>query len=105
MKVINVHVRNIAQEKSKIEELFKTLSSKNDLILATDKWSPMILDNALNIGSKGGHGPIKYTVIDYKPDNFIQFNFTEPQGFNGTHSFQISKINESQTQIKHVIEM
>ncbi len=62
MKVINIHKRIINQPKAKIAELLKTLSSKNDMLLATDRWSPMILDNGLHVGSKGGHGPIKYTV-------------------------------------------
>jgi hypothetical protein len=105
MKVINVHSRIINQPKSKIEELFKTLSSKNDMMLATDKWSPMILDKGLEIGSKGGHGPIKYTVTKYLPDNLIQFDFIEPIGFNGYHKFEIIEQDKNTTLLKHTIDM
>jgi hypothetical protein len=77
-----------------IAALFKTLASKNDKILATDKWPPMILDNGLQVGSKGGHGPIKYTVQEFKPDEFIQFAFTRPKGFNGFHKFEMTRLNE-----------
>lgn len=105
MKVINLHTRTINQPKHKVEELFRTLSSKNDMMLATDKWSPMILDNGLNVGSKGGHGPIKYKVQDYNPDNYIQFQFTEPKGFNGLHKFEITELDTNVTELKHSIDM
>ncbi|TRX35452.1 hypothetical protein FNW52_10435 [Flavobacterium sp. ZT3R18] len=105
MKVINLHTRTIHQQKVKVAELFRTLSSKNDRMLATDKWSPMLLDNGLNEGSKGGHGPIKYTVQDYNPDNYIQFQFTEPKGFNGFHQFEITELGTDVTEIKHSIVM
>lgn len=60
MKVINIHKREIRQPKSELTKLFNTLATDNDVILATDKWSPMKLDNGLQVGSRGGHGPIKY---------------------------------------------
>ena len=105
MKVINIHTRNINQPKTKIAELFKTLSSKNDMILATDKWFPMILDNGLKIGSKGGHGPIRYTVQDYQPKKLVQFKFTKPDGFNGFHQFEITELENNMTELKHIIDM
>jgi hypothetical protein len=105
MKVINIHKRTLKQPKAKIEALFKTLSSENDMILATHKWSPMKLNKGLQVGSKGGHGPIKYFVSAYQPDAFIQFEFTEPQGFNGFHKFEIIAIDPILTEIKHTIDM
>ncbi|WP_264529106.1 hypothetical protein [Flavobacterium sp. N502540] len=105
MKVINLHTRIINQPKHKIEELFRTLSSGNDMMLATDKWPPMRLDNGLSIGSKGGHGPIRYTVQDYEPDHYIQFQFTTPKGFNGFHKFEITELDVHVTELKHSIDM
>jgi len=105
MRVINIHKRIINQPKVKIAELFKTLSSKDDMLLATKKWSPMILDKGLHVGSKGGHGPIRYTVREYVPDNSIEFDFTKPKGFNGYHKFDLSELNNSSTLIKHTIDM
>lgn len=105
MKVVNIHKRNIHQPKIIIVELFKTLSSKNDMMLATDKWSPMVLDKGLEMGSKGGHGPIKYIVQAYKPGDFIQFDFTQPKGFNGFHKFEITELDNEVSELKHIIEM
>ncbi len=102
--VINIHKRVIHQPKEKIFELFRTLATDNDKILS-GKWSPMILNKGKTTGSKGGHGPIRYTVVEYIPNNYIRFKFTQPEGFNGTHYFKIIELEENKTEIKHCIEM
>lgn len=105
MKVINIHKRVLNQPKEQIAELLETLATKNDKVLATDKWYPMILDKGLIAGSKGGHGPIRYTVQAYNPGKFVQFKFTKPNGFNGIHRFEIEGLEKNQTEIKHSIKM
>lgn len=74
-------------------------------MLATDKWPPMILDNGLQVGSKGGHGPIKYTVQEFEPGEFIQFAFTRPKGLNGFHRFEMTRLDDCTTELKHTIRM
>ena len=105
MKVKNVHSRIIHQPKHKIVELFETLATEQDGMLATDKWPPMKLKDGKKAGSKGGHGPIRYTVQKYLPGEYIQFEFTKPKGFDGTHQFEIQEIAKNKTEIKHTIEM
>jgi hypothetical protein len=105
LRVINIHKRTINQSKAKIAEMFKTLATDNDMILATDKWSPMKLDNGLQAGSKGGHGPIRYLVQEYKPGESIKFKFTKPTGFNGFHKFEITETGSNKTELKHTIDM
>lgn len=104
MKVINIHSRLINQPIAKVAELFSTLSSKNDMMLATDKWSPMILDNGLNVGSKGGHGRLKYTVQEYTPGKSIIFQFDQ-KGFDGFHKFEITQVNANMTLLEHTVQM
>jgi hypothetical protein len=104
MKVLNIHNREITQPKSEVAKLFKTLATENDLMLATDKWSPMKLDKGLQVGSKGGHGPIKYFVTDYQKDNSIKFQF-DLTGFNGFHKFELFESEPNKTQLKHTIDM
>jgi hypothetical protein len=104
MKVINFHKREISQPKSEVAKLFKTLATDNDLMLATDKWSPIKLDKGLQVGSTGGHGPIKYFVTDYQQDNSITFKF-DLKGFDGFHKFEISETEPNKTKLTHVIEM
>ncbi len=105
MKVINIHQRIIHQPKSAVAELFNTLASKNDLMLATNKWPAMKLDIGLTVGSKGGHGPIRYTVEAYSPGESIQFRFSKPRGFHGFHRFDIVAIDAHTTEIRHELDM
>lgn len=104
MKVLNIHKRQINQPKAELARLFKTLATENDMMLATDKWSPMKLDNGLHVGSTGGHGPIKYKVTDYQPDDSITFQFSLP-GFNGFHKFELRSLEADKTELSHVIDM
>ena len=104
MKVTNVHKRQISQPKTELAKLFKTLASDNDMMLAIDKWSPMKLDKGLQVGSKGGHGPIKYFITDYQPDNSITFQF-DLEGFDGFHKFEIVETELNKTQLTHIIDL
>jgi hypothetical protein len=104
MKVINIHKRQINQPKTELVRLLKTLATDNDMILATDKWPPMRLDKGLQVGSKGGHGHIKYFVTDYQPDNSITFQFNL-KGFDGFHKFEFSENEPNKTQLTHIIDL
>jgi hypothetical protein len=104
MKVINIHKREIQQPKTEIGKLLNTLATDNDMMLATDKWPSMKLDKGLQVGSKGGHGPIKYFVTNYQPENSITFQFNLA-GFNGFHRFDIKELETNKTELSHVIDM
>jgi hypothetical protein len=104
MKVINIHKRVIQQPKTEIAKLFNTLATDHDMMLATDKWPRMKLDKGLQVGSKGGHGPIKYFVTDYQPEKSITFQFALT-GFNGFHRFDIKELEANKTELSHIINM
>jgi hypothetical protein len=104
MKVVNILKREIQQPKTEIAKLFSTLATDNDMMLATDKWSPIKLEKGLQVGSKGGHGPIKYFVTEYQPDNSITFQF-DMTGFNGFHKFELRELETDKTELSHIIDM
>lgn len=104
MKVINIHKRELHQPKSELARVFNTLATDNDMMLATDKWPRMKLDKGLQVGSKGGHGPIKYFVSKYQPEKSITFQF-DLTGFNGFHRFDITALATNKTELSHTIEM
>lgn len=103
MKVINVHRRIIDQSLDKVSELIKTLSTRDDKIWPYENWPAIRFDNGLKVGSKGGHGIIRYTIVEYDPDHFIKFQFTKPVGFNGTHQFEMKAISDTTTEVIHII--
>jgi len=50
-----------------VVELLNTLSTDNDKIWPKEKWPAMKFKGGINIGAKGGHGPIRYSVEKYNP--------------------------------------
>jgi hypothetical protein len=105
MKIINIHQRIINASKAETWKLFETLSSDTDRVIATHKWPRMFMDNGLKVGSKGGHGPIGYTIQELKPTESIKFEFTKPEGFIGFHKFELTETASDKTELKHTIEM
>ena len=105
MKALNIHKRTLNQPKSKVTELLKTLSTENDRIWPTEKWPEMKFKDGIQVGAKGGHGPIRYSVEKYNPSEIIQFRFSRPNGFNGIHKFEINELTKDKTEIKHTIDM
>jgi len=105
LKVLNIHKRTINQPKDKVTELLKTLSTENDRIWPKEKWPEMKFKEGIQIGAKGGHGPIRYSTEKYNPNEIIQFRFSKPNGFNGIHKFEIKELDKEKTEIKHTIDM
>lgn len=105
MKVLNIHTRKIRKPAHNLLELFSTLASKSDKIWPVENWPRMQFKNGLQIGSLGGHGPIRYEIVEYTPESHIEFKFLKPTGFNGTHKFEIIEVNADSTEIKHTLSM
>ncbi|CAM1347405.1 hypothetical protein [Tenacibaculum crassostreae] len=105
MKVVNIHHRTYNVSLDKITDLFYTLSNTNDKVWPIEKWPRMTFKDGIKVGAAGGHGPIRYTVEQYDPEKLIQFRFAKSLGFIGTHRFEIKKVQNTQTQVMHTIEM
>lgn len=105
MKIKNIHKRIVEQPKEKVAEILTTLSSENDKIWPNEKWPRIKFKNGIKVGTKGGHGPIRYSVEKYNPKKIIQFRFNKPAGFNGIHKFEINEIDENKVEVKHTIDM
>jgi hypothetical protein len=104
MQVINIHKRTIHQPKEKVANLFKTLATSNDLVWPYENWPAIRFNDGLKVGSKGGHGRVRYTIIEFIAGEHIKFQFSKPEGFIGTHELRIDAINENKTEISHVIK-
>jgi hypothetical protein len=105
VKVVNIHTRVLKLPLGQVAPLLHTLATDDDQMLATHKWPRMRLDNGLNPGSTGGHGPIGYTVSEVVPGRSVTFEFNKPKGFKGWHRFETIPVNQDQTLLRHTIEM
>ncbi|MFC9298714.1 SRPBCC family protein [Streptomyces sp. NPDC057011] len=105
MAVYNVHERLLHAKASEIGTLIDSLAGPTDSLWPTGAWPAMELDRGLSVGSKGGHGPVRYTVTAYVPGTWVRFTFTGPRGFNGFHELAVLPVDEERTVLRHTLAM
>ena len=105
-KISNVHVREIAAPAAVLGELLDTLGSADDRLWATDIWvaEPVVFDRPLGVGADGGHGSIRYSVVEYEPGRRIVFEFSPDGGMSGTHGFEIEALGPDRGRLTHFLE-
>ncbi|GGR98407.1 hypothetical protein GCM10010252_41420 [Streptomyces aureoverticillatus] len=94
MAVLNVHERVLPAEPSEVGALIDALATPDDRLWPGGDWPRMKLDHGLTPGSRGGHGPVRYTVAAYAPQQWVRFAFTGPRGFDGFHEFTVHPLND-----------
>jgi len=103
--VVNVHERVIPASVDAVGRMIDTLGSAGDVVWPTERWPALKLDRPLQVGAAGGHGPIRYRVEAYEPGRSVRFRFLSPEGFVGTHGFDVEDAGEGASQLRHIIEM
>jgi hypothetical protein len=86
--ISNAHQREYPVSPDRLGALFNTLASTHDLLWPQD-WPPLRFDRPIAVGARGGHGPIRYSVIDYQPGRRVVFTFDPGLGLAGTHELEI----------------
>ncbi len=104
MKVRNVHERVLAAPAEEVGGLLDSLSSTSDRLWPL-RWPPMQFDRPLQVGAVGGHGPIRYEVEEYKAGRLVRFRFSAPDGFHGSHRYEVIPLSKGETGLRHVLEM
>jgi hypothetical protein len=105
MVVLNTHYRTLNVSRSKVAAMVATIASENDQIWPLEQWPAMRFKEGMKPGSKGGHGPIRYTIEVYDPKALVQFRFRRPHGFDGIHKLELNEMQDEQTEIVHTIAM
>jgi len=100
----SVHRRRFDAPLERLGALLDTLSTTDDRLWPRDQWPAQRLDRGLEVGSRGGHGPIRYTVSAYVPGRHVRYEFTRPRGFDGWHAFDIEP-RDGGAELRHTIEM
>ena len=101
----NIHERKISTSLMEVAVLLDSLASTSDRFWPHETWPPMKFNKPMQVGAKGGHGPIRYWVKSYQPGNSVYFEFTSPTGFNGYHGFELKSGDSGNTIIRHILEM
>jgi hypothetical protein len=109
MRVWNVHERTLPADAAAVGALLETLAGPDDRLwpgAPQGRWPRMRLAGGLAVGARGGHGPIRYRVVEHVPGRRVRFAF-EPErstrGLVGHHTFEIVGRPEGTT-LRHVIE-
>jgi len=67
-----------------------TLGTRDDLLWPADSWPRVRFDRVpLAVGSRGGHGPIRYEVTGVEPGRKLVLRFLAPAGFDVSHTFEV----------------
>ncbi|MCC6652238.1 MAG: SRPBCC family protein [Candidatus Eisenbacteria bacterium] len=105
MRVLNVHRRVLAASPADVGRLLESLATTDDLLWPSDSWPRLKLDRGLEPGSRGGHGPIRYEVIAHEVGRKVEFRFTAPAGFHGTHALEVLPQTTGGSELVHTIAM
>ncbi|HTF50140.1 MAG TPA: SRPBCC family protein [Pseudonocardia sp.] len=83
----NVHQREFRATEDQLGALLDQVAEPGGLW--PSRWPPLVLDRPLGVGADGGHGPIRYQVVDYQPGRRAVFKFQEPTDLDGTHTLEV----------------
>jgi hypothetical protein len=92
MKIFNRHDRIIPAAQDAVGRVLDSLSGSEDALWPREMWPPMVLDPALKVGAAGGHGLVRYRVIEYVPGRRAAFQFDKAglmAGVDGRHYFEV----------------
>lgn len=106
--VFDAHERVLRAPEEVVGRLLDRLGDRDDPIWPSDRWPKLELDRGLEVGARGGHGPIRYHVVEYERGRRVRFRFTSPVGFMGHHEFLVERAAEvgpDAVRLRHVLTM
>lgn len=103
--VRNEHRRRLAAAPDAVGALVDSLASPGDRLWPVPHWPAMRLDGPLVEGARGGHGPVRYRVEEYRPGRCVRFRFEAPAGFRGHHEYVVVPLGGEETLLRHSLVM
>ncbi|MDJ0342589.1 SRPBCC family protein [Streptomyces sp. H10-C2] len=97
----NIQRRAIDAPAADVGALLDLLSTPQDQIWPAPAWSPLHLDAGLAVGSRGGHGRIRYAVTEYESGRRVRFTFAPGLGLSGYHEFLVVPDGPQRCRIVH----
>jgi hypothetical protein len=102
MRIENVHERTLPLGNVSAGWLIDGLAGADDRLWPHDRWPPMRLEGGLREGSEGGHGPVRYQVIEHQRGRLVRFRFTGPPGLFGEHRYELED-GDGTVLLRHVL--
>ncbi|OLT41978.1 hypothetical protein BJF86_03020 [Serinicoccus sp. CNJ-927] len=99
-----VHQRRIAAPAARIGPLLDRLGGPDDPLWPAPAWVPMRLDRRLAVGSQGGHGEVRYHVVEHEPGERVRFRFEPEVGLDGWHELRIEPAGAGWCVVTHEIQ-
>jgi hypothetical protein len=108
----NVHERRLPLTAADAGALLDSLASDDDRLWPADRWPAMRFARpldagappfSLRVGAVGGHGPIRYQVVDYVPGRRATFAFHPPRWLDGTHTFEVLPAGDGEVVLRHTL--
>ncbi len=97
----SIQTRRIAAPATEVGALLDHLATHGDPLWPSPAWPPIRLDRGLAIGSRGGHGPIRYHVVEYEPGRRARFVFDPPTGIEGYHELRVEDAGPHECTLIH----
>ncbi|MBG0833163.1 SRPBCC family protein [Planomonospora sp. ID67723] len=99
----NIQHRLIDAPAERLSTLLDRLGTDGDRLWPKPAWPPLILDAGLTPGSRGGHGPIRYSVTDYEPGRRVRLAFDPATGIDGYHELLVTAEGPERCRLTHTL--
>ena len=107
MRIENVHSREVPASAPTVGAILDTLAGPHDRIWPIERWpnDPIAFDRPLGVGAHGGHGPIRYSVVAYRPGRLVEFEFEPGSGLRGRHRLEVEPTGADRALLRHVLDV
>jgi hypothetical protein len=98
----NVQRRTIDASPEEMGALLDRIAGPDDPLWPAPAWPPMRFDRPLGPGADGGHGPIRYSVVEHVPGRLLRCRFDPAIGVVGEHELRVEP-DGTGTAVVHVL--
>lgn len=103
--ISNIHERHLPVPAATAGALIDSLAGPDDRLWPHERWPAMRFDRPLAVGAHGGHGPIRYTVVQHRPGRHVRFRFDAPAGFDGHHEYEVLPNGDDRCTVRYSLMM